>query len=127
VFFDNNAFRIATIGNASKVYIRRVIGESHVRAELLKTSLTLLAVTVGVNQAAHCGKVPCLEFGDCCADFGHTADDLMSGNTGIDGGHRAPLVTDLVEVGVADTAKKDFDLNIVFTWITPRDCSRGKR
>ena len=64
-------------------------------------------------------NVAWLEFGDCRADLGDTADDLMSRNAWIDSGHRAPLATDLVEVRVADTAKKDFNLNVVFARIAP--------
>jgi hypothetical protein len=37
----------------------------------------------------------------------------MARNTWIDSGHHTPLVTDLVEVRMADTAEKDFDLNIM--------------
>ena len=51
----------------------------------------------------------------------------MAGDAGIDSRHAAPLVTDLVEVGVADTAVQDFDLNVVFAWIAPRDRGGGKR
>ena len=89
------------------------------RAELLETGLTLVAVAVGVNQAADCSKVAGLEVGDCGADVGDTADDLVSGNAWIDSGHHTPLVTDLVEVRVTDTTEKDFDLNVVFAWIAP--------
>jgi hypothetical protein len=42
-----------------------------------------------------------LELGDCGADLGDTANNLMSGNAWIDSGHAAPLVTDLVEIRVA--------------------------
>jgi hypothetical protein len=127
VLFDDNSVGIAAIGDASKVHVRRVIGEGHVRAELLETGLALVAVTVGVNQAADCSKVAGLELGDCGADLGDTADDLMSGNAWIDSGYPAPLVTDLVEVRVADTAEKDFDLNVVFARIASRDRGGGKR
>ena len=72
-------------------------------------------------------KVSGLELGDCGADLNDTADDLMSGNAWIDSWHRAPLITDLVEVRVADTAEKDFDLNVVFARISPRDRGGGKR
>src|SRR6187200_1933397 len=102
MLFYYNTVGIAAIGDASKVHVWRVIGEGHVRAELLETSLALVAVAVGVNQAADCSNVAGLELGDCGADVGDTADDLMSGNAWIDSGHRTPLVTDLVEVRVAD-------------------------
>jgi hypothetical protein len=51
----------------------------------------------------------------------------MSGNAWIDSGYPAPLVTDLVEVRMADTAKKDFDLNVVFARVAPRDRGGGKQ
>lgn len=121
MLFDDNTVGIAAIRDASKVHIWRVVGEGHVRAELLETGLTLMAVAVRVNQTADCSKVAGLEVGDCGADVGDTADDLMSGNAWIDSGHHAPLVTDLVEVRVTDTTEKDFDLNVVFAWIAPRD------
>jgi hypothetical protein len=127
VLFDYNTVRIAAIGDASKVNVWRVIGGGHVRTELLETSLALLAVAVGINHAANCSYIAGLEFGDCRTDLGDTANDLMTRNAWIDSGHCAPLVTNGVEVRVADTAEKDFDLNIMFTWITPRNRSRGKR
>jgi hypothetical protein len=56
-----------------------------------------------------------------------TADDLMSGNTWIDSGHCAPFATDSVEVRVADTTEKDFDLNVVFARLASWDRDGGKR
>src|SRR5205823_10419162 len=38
MFVDDDAFRVAAIGHASEVLIRRVEGEDHVRAELLEAS-----------------------------------------------------------------------------------------
>jgi hypothetical protein len=126
MLFDYNTVRIAAIGYASKVNIWRVVGEGHVRTELLKTGLALRAVAIGVNQAADCSNVAGLELGDCGADFGDAADDLMSWNAWIDSRHRAPLTTDLVEVRVADTAEKDFNLNVVFARIASWDRDWGK-
>jgi hypothetical protein len=127
VFFDDNTVGIAAIRDASEVHVWRVVGEGHVRAELFETGLALVAVAVGVNQAADCSKVSGLEVGDCGADVGDTADDLMSGNAWIDSGHHTPLVTDLVEVRVTDTTEKDFDLYVVFAWIAPWDRGGRKR
>jgi hypothetical protein len=125
VIFDYNTFRVATIGDASKVHIRRVVGEGHMRTILLKTSLTLLAVAIRVNHAAYCSNVSKLELGYCRANLGDTANDLMSRNTWIDSWH-TPLTTDGMEIRVTDTAEKDFDLNVVFTRIASRDRDRGK-
>ena len=52
MLFDDNTVGIAAIRDASKVHIWRVVGEGHVRAELLETGLTLMAVAVRVNQTA---------------------------------------------------------------------------
>jgi hypothetical protein len=117
VLFYYNTVRIATIGDTSNVHIWRVIGEGHVWTELLETSLAFGAVVIRVNQTTYCSDVAGPKLGDCRADVGDTAYDLMSGNAWIDCGHRAPLVSDLVEIRVADTAEKDFDLNVVFAGI----------
>jgi hypothetical protein len=127
VLFDDNTVGIAAIGDASNVYVWSVVSEGHVRTELLEARLTLVTVAVGVNQAADCSKVAGLELGDCRAYVGNTADDLVSGNAWIDSGHRAPLVTNLVEVRVTDTTEKNFDLNVVFAGIAPRDRGGRKR
>jgi hypothetical protein len=127
MLFDYNTVGIATIGDASKVDVWGVVCKGHMRAELLETGLAIRTVAVGVNHAAYCSKVAWLEFGDRSADPGDTANDLMSRNAWIDSGHRAPLATDGVEVRVADTAEKDFNLNIVFARFAPRDRGWGKR
>jgi hypothetical protein len=127
LLFDDNTVGIAAIGDASKVHVWSVVSEGHVRTELLETGLTLVAVAVGVNQAPDCSKVAGLKLGHCRAYVSNTADDLMSGNAWIDSGHRAPLVTDLVEVRVTDTTEKNFDLNVVFAGIAPRDRGGSKR
>ena len=127
-FVDDDAVGVAAIGDASEVLVREVVGEGHVRAELLKAGLAFGAGAVGVDHAADRGEVAGLELGDCGADLGDTADDLMAWDAGVDGGHdAAPLVTDLMEIGVADAAEEDFDLYVVFGWIAPRNRGGGKR
>jgi hypothetical protein len=125
VLFDDNTVGIAAIGDASKMLIRRVIGKDHVWTELLETDLALVAAAVGVNQTADSSKVSGLEFGDRGADLGDTTDDLVSGNAWIDSWHHTPLITDLMEVRVTDSAEKYFDLNVVFARVTPRDRHGG--
>ena len=52
----------------------------------------------------------------------------MTGDTGIDRGHHiAPLVTDLMEIGVADAAEENLDLYVAFSRIAPRDRVGGER
>lgn len=62
------------------------------------------------------------------ANLCHPPDDFVAGNNGVVSGHKlAPLVPDRMQIGVADAAKEDFDLYVVFGWIAPRDGRRGKR
>jgi hypothetical protein len=52
----------------------------------------------------------------------------VAGNAGVNGGDgTAPLVADLVEVGVADTAEEDLDLHIRLGWFAPLDRGGSKR
>jgi hypothetical protein len=127
LIFDYNTVRVATIGDASKVHIWRVIGEGHMRTILLKTVLALSAVTIGVNHAADCSNIARLELGDCGTDLGDTSNDLMSRNAWIDSRHGTPLTTNLVKVRMTYTAEKDFDLNVMFARITSRDRDGSKR
>ena len=118
---------VAAVGDASRVLVREVEGEGQVRAELLKASFAPGAGIVRVHQAADCGEVAGLVLGDCRANLGDTPDNLMSGDNRIGRGHElAPVVPDRMEIGVADAAEQNFDLNIVFSWIASRDCRAGK-
>jgi len=127
-FVDYDAIGVAAIGDASEVLVRGVEGESHVRTELLDTGPALGAGAVGVNHASDGGEVAGLKLGDRGAGLGDTADDLMSGYDWVNSGHEAaPLVTHLVEVGVADTAEQNFDLNVVLGWSAPRYRCGGER
>jgi hypothetical protein len=126
VLFDYDTVRIATIGYTSKMQIWRIVGESDVWAELLESILALVAVAIGINHAANCSNVTWLEFGDCRANLGDAAIDLMSRNAWIDSGRRAPFATDSVKVRMTYTAEKDFELNVLIVWIAPRNYGWGK-
>jgi hypothetical protein len=65
VFFDDNAVRVSTIGDASKMLVRGIVSIDHIRTELLKTGLTIVAISVRVNHAAYRSKIAGLELGDC--------------------------------------------------------------
>ena len=128
VLVDDDAVGVAAIGDASEVLVRRVVGEDHVRAELLKASLALGAGAVRIDHAADRGEVAGLVLGDRRADLGDTADDLVAGDDRVDSGHEpAPLVADLMQIGVADAAEKDLDLDVAFGWIASRDRGGSQR
>jgi len=60
------------------------------------------------------------------ANLRDTADDFVARDAGVYGGHEAaPLIADLVEIGVTNAAIQNFDLHVVFGWISP--CDRGGR
>src|SRR5512132_1988065 len=127
-FIDNDLIGVATVGHAAEVLVRGVVGERHVGAELLKSSFALGAGTVRVDHAADRSEIAGFVLGNCRADLGDTADDLVPGDNRVDSGHdAAPLVAHLVEIGVADAAEEDLDLHVAFDWIAPRDRGRGKR
>ena len=86
---DDDAVGVAAVGDASEVLVGEVVGEGHVRAELLEAGLALGAGAVRVDHAADGGEVAGLELGDGGADLGDAADDLMAGDAGVDGGHHA--------------------------------------
>src|SRR5262245_21830955 len=51
----------------------------------------------------------------------------MAGNAGVDRRHRiAPLVTDLMQVGVTNAAEENVDLHVAFGRIAPRDRVGGE-
>src|SRR6266700_3548783 len=127
-FVNDDAFGVAAVGHASEVFVRRVEGEDHVRAELLKASLALWAGAVRIDHAADRGEITWLVLGNCRADLGHTADDLVTGDNRVIRGHElAPLVAHRMEIGVADAAEEDLDLHVAVSWIAPLDLGGGQQ
>ena len=125
---DDDAVGVPAVGDASEVLVREVVGERHIRAELLEAVLALGASAIRIDHAADRGKVAGLEPGHRGADLGDAANDLMSRNARVNRRHDvAPLIPDRVEIRVADAAEKDLDLNVVLGWIAPRDGRRGQR
>jgi hypothetical protein len=53
--------------------------------------------------------------------------DLVAGDAGIDRGHDiAPLVTDLMKIGVADAAEENLELHVAFGRIAPWNRGGGQ-
>jgi hypothetical protein len=121
-FIDDDAFGVATVGKTSKMFVRRVEGEDHVRAELFKPSLAVRAGAVGIDHAADRDEIAWLVPCNCRANLGDTADNLMAGNDWVIRGHElAPLVPYRMKIGVADAAEEDLNLHIAISWITTLD------
>ena len=122
MFIDDDAFGVTTISESTNVLVRRVKGEDHVRAELFKTGFAMRACAVRVDHAADGNEISRLGLRNSRADFGNTADNLMSRNNRIIRGHElAPLVADRMKVGVSDAAVQDCDLHVALRRIASRD------
>jgi len=125
---DDDALRIAAVGDAAKMLVWEIVGKRPVGTELFKSSLTLRTGSVGVYHAADRGEIAGLKFLNLSADLGDAAYNLVAGNTGIDRRHCfIPLVADLMQVGVANSAEENFDLNVVLGRVTTGDCGSCKR
>ncbi len=128
IFVDDDAFRVAAVGDTAKVSVGEIVGEDHARTELLEASLAIGAGPVGIHQAAHTGKVAHLEFRHGGPGVGDSADDLVAWDTGVHGRHdAAPLVPRRVQVRVADAAIEDLDPHIVIGGIPPGNGGACKR
>ena len=93
MFVDDDAIGIAAIGDAAKVFVRRIKSERHVRAELLKITLTIWAGAVGIDHATHGDEITWLVLVNGRTDLGHTADDLVTRNDRVIRRHElAPFV-----------------------------------
>src|SRR5690606_38721088 len=90
---------------------RAVVGaDETVLAVLLQALATGGAIAATVDQATDDGEVIDLETADRRADGHDATDDLVAGNGWIEG--VVPLVAGGVQVGVADAAVEDFDLDV---------------
>ena len=108
--------------------VRGAVGQYHVRAELLEALAAVRAGAVRIDQAADADEVARLELGDRATDLGDPADDLVARHAGVDRGHHVvPLVTSVVQVGMADAAEEDLDLHILLGGYATRDRGAGKR
>jgi hypothetical protein len=82
---------------------------------LLQTFLAAIANATRVHHAAYGYDVALFELLDGTADLGYAANNFVARDAGINRRHKVdPLIPRLVQIGVADTTKQDFDLNIVF-------------
>ena len=100
------------------MFVGKVVGQRDVRTELLESGFALRSMCRPNRQGSRRRQGRRFKFGDRRTHLGDTADDFVAGNAGVNGGHQAtPLVASLVEIGVADAAKQDFDLHVVFSRI----------
>ena len=126
---DDDAIGVSAISDAAEVTVGGIERKLQIRAEILESSLAPGAGSVRVHQAADRGEVARFVFRNGRPDFGYAADDLMAwdnrGRTvGMNSLHS--LRTEWRSEWQMPQ-KLDFDLDVVFVWIAPRDCRAGKR
>src|SRR5438132_963959 len=120
MFIDNDAFGVAAVSYAFEMFVRRVEGEDHVRAELLKTTFAIRTAAIRIHHATDCDKFARFVLCHGRTDLGDATDDLMARHDRIVRGHElAPLVADRMQIGVADPAEKNFNLNVAVNWLAP--------
>jgi hypothetical protein len=123
---DDDLLRIAAQGVAGGVFGRAVIGaDETVLAELLQAIVARVAVLAAADQAADADHVAFLEAADRTADGRDAAHDLVAGDAGIQGA--GPFRAHGVQVGVADAAIGDLDLDVVRTDGAAGDVHRFQR
>ena len=116
-FLDDDAIRIAAEG------VRAAEQGAVVGAGEALFAVLLLALAAGralratIHHAADPDGIAYLEAGNAGADGADTADDLVAGNARELGD--MPFVAGRMQVGMADAAIKDVDLNIVVARRTP--------
>ncbi|MFT3765446.1 MAG: hypothetical protein QM820_08030 [Minicystis sp.] len=109
---DDDLRGVAAVGRRLAVALHAVVGpDPAVLAILLQALLAGRADAARVDQAADTGVVAGLELGHLGAHPLDAADDLVAWHHGI-GGVR-PLVADLMDVRVADSAVEDPDQDVV--------------
>src|SRR5258706_8673117 len=57
----HDAVRVAAVSDASEMFVRKVVSEGGIRAELFEVRLALGAGPVGIHHASDCGEVSGLE------------------------------------------------------------------
>lgn len=109
----DDALRIAAQGVAGRIWRRAVIGADHARAfaVLLKPFVAGGAGLAAVDHAANADQIAFLEAADVGTDGGDAADDLVTRHAGVEGA--GPFAAHRVQVGVADAAIGDLDLDVV--------------
>src|SRR4029453_15930049 len=113
MFVDHDAVGVTAIGDAAKVFVRRIERECHVRAELLQVPFAIWAGPVGVDHATNRDEIVWLVLGNGRTDLGYPAYDLMARNDRILRRHElTPFVANRVKVGGGNATKKHLNLHV---------------
>src|SRR4051812_7575951 len=111
--------------------VGEVVSQNKIWTELLNARLALGAGAVRIHHTTDSCELAGFELGDSGADFCDSPHDFMAGNAWINRRQSInPLISHLMEVGMANAAVQNFDLHIVLGWIAPvnlGECQRRSR
>ena len=115
---------VAAVGDIAFVGFG-VVGADHALGAIgFGAGLAVVADPAGFDGDAYAGEVADFELGDGGADGGDVADDFVAGDHGVDGA--APLIADLVDVGVADAAEVDCNDDVIGARFAAVEVKRGE-
>ena len=121
---DDDVVGVAAVGDLSGVVLGVVGADEALLAIGLFMGDAVAADAAGVDHDAYSGEVAFLEALDVGADGGDAANDLMTWDHGVHGA--APLVADLMDVGVADAAVEDLDDDVGWAGIAAFEAEGGE-
>ena len=81
------------------------------RAIIFQVDFAVIAMTAAVDDATDPDQIAGFVFGHVFSHLHHPADDLVPNDLRI--GYRHPFVARVVEIGMANAAEQDIDLDIV--------------
>jgi hypothetical protein len=102
--------RVPALRNGA-VWIWGAVGVDLLGAIVLVVALALLAFHAGLNLCSNTDAVTDLDCGNLGSNLDGLANDLMTDAQGER--HLTPTASDAVDVGAADTAAFDFDVDII--------------
>ncbi len=127
-FIHDHAVGITAVSHRARdVFIRAVVGENGaaIFAELFEAVLATFAGAAGIHHATDGGDIAFLEFFNMRAGLHDPPDDFVAGHARISGA--APFIAGGVQIGMADAAVKNLDLNIVRAGIATLKVERRER
>ena len=91
---------------------------------MFQVLFAVFAYPAGIDQATGTGEVADLEFFYVAADLYYFSDYFVTRNHREDPGE--PVILDLVQVGVADSAELDIELNVVRAYFAALEVPGGQ-
>src|SRR5205085_3222183 len=111
ILVDDDALRVAAVSDAAGMFVLAVVSEDRpVVAKLLEMIPAIVAGPAGIDHATDRSQLAFAEFFHVAPDFDDASDDFVAGHARIPG--PAPLAARRMQIGMANAAKKDVDLDV---------------